>query len=92
VAGVGLQQRVLELLADFLGVHAHGICAVGVPGATPGPHVQRVRVGLVPFIRGRVDFQFHCEKKGQCFIIVNMIGNYVFRGFKDTGADEFLRT
>jgi len=65
VAGVGLQQRVLKLLTDFLGVHAHVVSAVGVPGATLRPHVQRVRVGLVPFVRGRVDFQFHCANNGQ---------------------------
>jgi len=68
---------------------------VGVPGATLGPHVQRVRVGLVPFVRGRVDFQFHCEKNGQHFTIVNnmIVNNIIFQDmFKGIKTDAFLQT
>lgn len=66
VAGAfgGVQQRVLELLADVLGVHPHAVVAVRIARAAAlGPRVQLLSVVRrpVPFVR-HADVQLDCER------------------------------
>lgn len=59
----GVQQRVLELLADVLGVHAHAVVAVRVArAAVLGPRVQQ----LLPVVRRPVPFVRYADVQPDC--------------------------